>query len=293
MDILVAGGSGFIGRRLIDRLVDRGDQVTVVSRDPAGCQHLRRPGLQFRGWLPDVNAFDAVVNLAGAPIFGPRWDADYRRELRDSRVVTTRRLVDAINRASDPPRVLVNGSAIGYYGDRGDEELPETAGPGDDFLAGVCVDWEAEAARCRVRTVIARTGVVLGAGGGALAQMLPPFKLGLGGPIGLGRQHFSWIHIDDQCGLIQHALDDEGLSGPVNLTAPGVVTNAQFTKALGRVLKRPTLFPVPPLALRLKFGQAAEVLTASQRCRADAAKDSGYVFRLPDVEPALRDVLGR
>ncbi len=293
VNILVAGGSGFVGRRLIELLVERGDQVTVVSRDPAGCQRLRRTGLQFRGWLPDVAAFDAVINLAGAPIFGPRWNASYREQIRSSRVETTRRIVEAINRSDEPPDVLVNGSAIGYYGDRGDEALTEASSPGNDFLAQVCVDWEAEATRCKARTVLLRTGVVLGRGGGALQQMLPPFKFGLGGPIGLGRRHFSWIHLDDLCGIVMHALDDASVKGPVNGTAPGAVTNAQFTKALGRVLKRPTLFPVPPFALRLKFGQAAEVLTASQRCEPAVAKSAGYVFQLPDVEPALRQILDR
>lgn len=293
MNILVAGGSGFVGRRLVEALVEHGDSVTVVSRDPAGARRHGRPDVTYRGWLPAMDAFHAVVNLAGTPIFEQHWNAAVKADIRDSRVETTRTLVAAIAAADDPPEVLVNGSAIGFYGPRGAELLTESAGPGSDFLAQVCQAWEAEADTCPTRTVKLRTGVVLGAGGGALAQMLPPFKMGVGGPIGLGKAWFSWIHIDDLVGLIQFALDNEGLAGPVNGVSPGVVTNLQYTKALGRVLKRPTLLPLPPLALRVLFGEAASVLTASQRCEPEAAEKAGYTFRFPDIEPALRDILVR
>ena len=291
MNILLAGGSGFIGTRLVEALLGRGDQVTVITRDPAGEQSRRRPGLAYRGWLPSLDGYDAVVNLSGTNLFGQRWDAAFKAQIRDSRIDTTRRLVNAIRAARVPPKVFVNGSAIGIYGDRGDEPLPEAAAPGDDFLARVCLAWETEALKCPVRTVLLRTGVVLGPGGGALQQMLPPFRFGLGGPIGFGGQHFSWIHIDDEVGLILHALDDDGLSGPLNAVAPGVVTNKQFTKALGRVLRRPTLFPVPTPALRLMLGEVAGLLTASQRCVPAVAEGRGYVFRHPEIEGALREIL--
>jgi uncharacterized protein (TIGR01777 family) len=292
-NILVAGGSGFVGRYLIDAMVKRGDAVTLVSRDPARAQVKGRKDVSYRGYVPAMDSFDAVVNLAGAPIFGKHWDREYKDEIRSSRIEVTDAIVEAIEAAVDKPGVLINASAIGYYGNRGPELLPETAAPGSGFMAEVCAAWEAAAARCPVRTVLMRIGVVLGPDGGALSQMLPPFKLGLGGPIGMGRHWFSWIHMSDLAGLILHAIDTPSLSGAVNATAPGVVTNLQFTKALGRVLSRPTLLPVPPIALRLMFGEVATLLTSSQRCVAEAAATSGYPFALPDIEPALHEVLGR
>jgi uncharacterized protein (TIGR01777 family) len=292
MNVLVAGGTGFVGRPLVAALIARGDVVTVVSRDPAGTRKDIVPGADARGWLPGLDAYDAIVNLAGANIFGRRWSASYKAEMRDSRLRATARIVAAINAATNPPGVLVNASAIGYYGDRGDEILDEQADPGNDFLAGLCEDWEAAAARCSTRTVMLRTGVVLGRGGGALAQMLPPFKLGLGGPIGFGRQHMSWIHIDDLVGMILWAMDDARVRGPVNATSPGVVNNRRFSKALGRVLRRPAVLIVPGFALRLRFGEVAEVLTASTRCAPEVALRLGFAFRFPEVEGALRETLG-
>jgi len=293
MNVLVAGGTGFVGTRLCQALVARGDVVTVVSRDPAGARVNGLPGVSYRGWLPHLDGYHAVVNLAGEPIFGKRWNAARRREIRESRLQATRTIVDAIAAAREPPRVLVNGSAIGYYGDRGEEELPETARPGDDFMAQLCRDWEAEALRCPVRTVLLRTAVVLGEHGGALEQMLPPFRLGIGGPIGLGRQWFSWIHIDDLVGLVLWALDDAQVAGAVNGSAPGVVRNRAFSHALGRVLHRPSFLPVPTFALRLRFGAVAEVLTASQRCVPAVAQRFRHAFRFPAVEGALAAVLQR
>jgi hypothetical protein len=293
MNVLVAGGTGFVGRRLTEALVARGDMVTVVGRDPAGARKHGVPGANYHGWLPSLDAYDAVVNLSGANIFGQRWNRRYKIELSDSRLHATNRIVEAIRAAKDPPDVLVNSSAIGYYGDRGDEPLAEDAAPGSDFLAGLCEDWEAAAARCTARTVMLRTGIVLGPDGGALAQMLPPFKLGLGGPIGFGGQWMSWIHIDDLVAMILWAIDDPRVKGPVNATAPGVVNNRQFSKALGRALHRPALLMVPALALRLKFGQVAEVLTASARCVPGVAQRLGFAYRFPEIQAALNDSLGR
>jgi len=293
VNVLIAGGTGFVGRRLAAALAARGDVVTVVSRDPAGARRTPMPGVSFRGWLPPLDSYDAVVNLAGEPIFGPRWNKVRKAQIRDSRVDATRLIVDAIAASTSPPAVLVNASAIGFYGDRGSETLAENAAPGSDFMAGVCKDWEAEARKCAVRTVILRLGVVLGENGGALAQMLPPFKLGVGGPIGLGRQYFSWISIDDLVATILWAIDNRSVKGVLNATSPGTVTNAAFSRALGRALSRPAFFMVPALALRLKFGAVAEVLTASQRCTSAAAQAQGFVFRQPEIEGALRSVLGR
>ncbi len=293
MNVLIAGGTGFVGRRLTAALAARGDVVTVVSRDPAGARLHAMSGASYRGWLPPLDSYDAVVNLAGEPIFGPRWNKVRKAQIRNSRVDATRRIVDAIAECTDPPAVLVNASAIGFYGDRGSETLDENAAPGSDFMASVCRDWEAEARKCRARTVILRFGVVLGDGGGALEQMLPPFRLGVGGPIGLGRQYFSWIAIDDLVAMILWAIDTHDVKGVFNATSPGTVTNAAFSRALGRALSRPAFFMVPAFALRLKFGPVAEVLTASQRCTSAAAQARGFVFRQPEIEGALRSVLGR
>ena len=293
MNVLITGGTGFVGRRLCEALVARGDVVTVISRDPALARRDGLPGVDYRGWLPALDAYHAVVNLAGEPIFGRRWNAQVKRAIHDSRVDGTRRLVEAITRAKDPPHVLVNASAIGFYGDRGGETLSEQAGPGSDFMASVCVDWEQEAAKCPVRTVILRLGVVLGPDGGALATMLPFFKLGLGGPIGLGGQWFSWITREDLVAMILWAIDEPQVRGPVNAVSPGTVTNRAFSFALGRVLGRPAFFPVPPLALRLKFGEVAQVLTGSQRVEPRAALAGGFSFRHGEVEAGLRAALGR
>jgi hypothetical protein len=293
VNVLVAGGSGFVGRRLCEALLARGDVVTIVSRDPAVAQRKGPRGASYRGWLPALDGYDAVVNLAGEPIFGRRWNAAVRRDLHDSRILTTRRVVEALAAAQRPPGVLVNASAVGFYGDRGDELLPETAGPGDDFMAALCRDWEAEAARSPVRTAVLRLGVVLGEGGGALSVMLPFFRLGLGGPIGLGRQWFSWIHREDLTALILFAIDEPAARGVFNAVSPGVVRNAEFSHALGRALHRPSFLPVPPLALRLKFGPVADVLRASQRCVPEATQRAGFAFRHVGIEPALRSLLER
>lgn len=295
MNVLVAGGTGFVGRRLVEVLAERGDVVTVVSRDPSLAQRQGTPRASYRGWLPPLDAYDGVVNLTGENLFGRRWNARVKQQIRESRLDATRRLVEAIEAAApggDAPRVLVNASAVGFYGDRGAEPLPESATPGTDYLAQVCRDWESEALRCSARTVVMRLGVVLGPGGGALAKMLLPFRLGVGGPIGLGRNYFSWIHRDDLVALIAWALDNSAVGGPVNAVAPGVVTNAAFSHALGRVLHRPAFLPVPPPALRLAFGEVAAVLTASQRCVPEKAQRLGFSFRHPQIEAALADILG-
>jgi uncharacterized protein len=294
VNVLIAGGTGFVGRRLSAALVQRGDVVTVVTRDPATSQARDHDsGISYRGWLPALDGYDAVVNLAGEPIFGRRWNARIKQELRDSRILSTRRIVEALKLARGGPGVLVNASAVGFYGDRGDELLPETAGPGGDFMASLCSAWEAEAARSPVRTVVVRAGVVLGEGGGALATMLPFFRLGIGGPIGLGRQWFSWIHADDLVAMFLLAIDEPLVRGPLNGVAPGTVRNAEFSHALGRVLHRPAFLPVPPLALRVKFGGVVDALTASLRCVPEAPKRLGFSWTYDEVGPALQAVLGR
>jgi len=291
--VLVTGGTGFVGAHLVEALLARGDEVTVVTREPAG--RAPRAGLHWEGWLPAIDRFDAVVHLAGAGIFDGRWNTKRKAVLRSSRLDSTRSIVEALAASANQPRAFVCASAIGYYGERGADLLSEEAPPGDDFLATLCRDWETEAARANeygVRTTSIRTGVVLGRGGGALQKLLPPFKLGLGGPIGAGRQSMSWIHLEDLVGLILFAVDDARLAGPVNGTAPGVVSNRDFSKALGRALHRPALLPLPPIALRLGLGEVSLVLTGSQNCSAAKALAAGFEFRFPQIDAALRDLVG-
>lgn len=274
MKIAVTGASGFVGRRLVEVARARGHETVAVARRPDG--------------FDPVEGADAVVHLAGEPVAEGRWTKAKMGRIRDSRVAGTRSLVAGLRGA----RVLVSASAIGYYGDRGDEELTEDSAPGGDFLAGVCRDWEAEALKSGIRTTCVRIGVVLGPGGGALAKMLAPFKLGLGGRLASGRQWMSWVHRDDLVDLLLHAVERESLSGPLLATSPNAVTNLDFTKTLGRVLGRWTFLPMPRWQMRLVFGKVAEVLVGSQRCRPKRTLESGFAFKHPDLEPALRQFLG-
>src|SRR5437588_1081031 len=270
MKVAVTGASGFIGSRLCAELKSRGDEVVALPRGAPG----------------DLSGIDGVVNLAGEPI-AQRWTAAAKERMRSSRVDGTKALAAAIA-ASDPrPRVLVSASAAGYYGDRGAEELDESAPPGDDFLASLCVDWELAADGAGVRGVKVRTGVVLDRGGGALKQMLPPFRAGLGGPIAGGRQYMPWISLADVVGIYLAALSDEAWSGPVNASAPSPATNTEFTRALGRALKRPAVIPVPALALKALFGEMSTVVTASQRMVPARPLELGYKFRHVPVDDAL------
>src|SRR5438477_5582833 len=269
MKVAIAGASGLIGTALTKVLAERGDEV------------VRLPRFGTAPW--SIAGAGAVVNLAGASVAGKRWSAKYKKEILDSRVLTTRALVEL------KPPVLINASATGYYGGRGDELLEESAPPGSDFLAEVCKAWEAEAARAPSRFACLRTGIVLSAQGGALAQMLPPFKAFVGGPIGDGKQWFPWIHIADEVAAIVACIDTD-LAGPVNLVAPGIVTMGEFAKALGRALHRPSAFHVPAAALRLLLGEVAEVLLEGQRAVPRKLFDAGFRFRFTDVAAALADL---
>lgn len=291
MHIVVTGGTGFIGAPLCRALQAAGHVVTIVGRRP-GYVPARIVTWDRVGEV--VAAADAIVHLAGAPVAEGRWTAARKREIRESRVLTTRAVVEAIAAASTRPRVLVGGSAIGWYGPHGDEPLDESAPSGDGFLAEVCRDWEAETVRAEafgVRTVRLRIGVVLGAGGGALAQMLTPFRAGLGGPLGSGRQVVSWIHRDDVIGLVQAALAGEGYRGAVNATAPTPVTNRELATTLGRLLARPALLPAPGFALRLLLGEMASMLLTGQRVLPRVATDQGYTWKYPAIADALRACL--
>ncbi len=298
MKALVTGGTGFIGRRLLSRL----DHPILLSRDQERAQRSvgDRCG-RVLGWdpldgPPPAEAFDgvdAVFHLAGESVAEGRWTAAQKQRIRDSRVIGTRHLVEGIVKAEPRPRVLVSASAVGYYGDRGDEELTETAPPADDFLAEVCIAWEKEALAAEeagVRVALARTGIVLG-DGGALAKMLTPFRLGAGGPLGNGKQWMPWIHVADMARLYLHAATTESIRGPMNAVAPNPVRNSEFTKALGRTLHRPAFMPAPYLGLRLLFGEFAKVLFASQRVLPKVALDTGFEFEYPEIGPALQAIL--
>ncbi|MEE9235496.1 MAG: TIGR01777 family oxidoreductase [Candidatus Acidoferrales bacterium] len=296
MKIGVSGSTGLVGSALVPFLTTSGHQVVrLVRSKPNPGEVYWSPG-EGRLDASGLEGLEAVVHLAGENITG-RWTPAKKARIRESRVQGTQLLAGTLAELAQPPKVLVCASAIGYYGDRGEEVLQEASPPGSNFLAEVCQAWEAAsqpAAQKGIRVVKLRIGVVLSPRGGALGQMLLPFKLGVGGKIGSGRQYLSWIAIDDLVGVIHHALTTDSLQGPVNTVAPQAVTNLEFTKTLGRVLGRPTLFPLPAFAARWAFGQMAdELLLASARVEPARLKASGYVFRTPDLEGALRHLLGK
>jgi uncharacterized protein (TIGR01777 family) len=297
MKILVSGASGLVGSAVVRNLSARGVDVLQLVRKPPRDESreiLWNPskGIEDGGKLEGL---DAVIHLAGEPIAEGRWTEDKKRRIRESRVQGTKVLAEALAGLARKPSVFLSASAIGYYGSRGSEILTEESQPGDDFLAGVCRDWEAAtapAAGAGIRVVLMRFGVILSAQGGALAKMLTPFKLGIGGRLGSGKQYMSWIALDDVVGVVDHLLEKDSSSGPVNTVAPNPVTNREFTGAMGEALSRPTLFPVPGFAMRLAFGEMADVaLLASQRVEPKRLKESGYVFKYPELKDALRHIL--
>lgn len=301
MRVLVTGASGLVGSSLCDALLARGDEVVGLTRNPDRARETN-PKVRWFGWDATLerppgealDGVDGVVNLIGEPV-QQRLTESAKQEIRDSREIATRNLVQAIA-ASDPrPRVLVSGSAIGYYGDRGDAIIDESAPPGTGFMAEVPVVWEAAAQdveQAGVRLVLVRTGLVLDRRGGLLKQLLLPFKLGVGGPVAGGGQYMPWIHIDDEVAILLWALDDDRVSGAVNATAPEPVTNRELSKTLGRVLGRPAVVPVPKLAVAALFGgELADTVTGGARVVPRRAQDLGFVFRYPSLEPALRAAL--
>jgi uncharacterized protein (TIGR01777 family) len=306
MRVFVAGGTGLVGTRLVGKLRARGDEVVVLTRRPDDarekfgetCRIVDGDPMKQGGWMDAVADCDAVVNLVGENVFARRWWKWFKELLRTSRIQSTQNIVAALAKSPTTPqgrsKTLVNASAIGYYGPRGDEEVDETASPGDDFLAQLCIEWEQAAqaaATWGVRTVIVRVGVVLDRAGGALKEMSRPFKMFVGGPVGSGRQYFSWIHHEDLTGVILLALDNEQAAGPMNGTAPNPVTNREMAKALGRVLHRPSFMKAPRFMLRLMLGEVADIITTGQRVLPRRALSLGYSFKFPEIEGALRDVL--
>jgi uncharacterized protein (TIGR01777 family) len=295
MRVAVTGATGTIGRAVVRALEERGDEVASLSRSAPGTIIWRDP----KNEKPPLDALrgqDGVVNLLGE-VIAQRWSDDAKQEIRDSRILSTRNLVSALGElpGGARPGVLISQSAVGRYGHRGDERLDESHPPGDDFLAHLTVEWEAEARRAEelgVRVVTNRTGMILSDSGGALEKMLPFFKAGIGGPVAGGKQYVPWVHMDDVVGAILFELDTEAASGPVNVTAPEPATNRDFSKTLGRVLRRPAFAPVPALAVRALYGEMADIVTTGQRAVPARLIELGYRFRQPDLEAALRDATG-
>jgi len=292
--VLLTGSSGFLGSALLPTLKARGFEVTRLVRGVAAKEDEIRWNPAWPPSSEAISGFDAVIHLAGETVVG-RWTASKKTKIRDSRVTGTRNLVHALLEAKDRPRVLISGSATGYYGDRGDELLNELSTSGSGFLADVCREWEAAAqpaVNAGIRTALVRTGVVLSRDGGALKKMLLPFQMGIGGNIGSGRQWMSWIHLQDWIGAIHHILKNDLVQGSVNLVGPKPVTNAEFTKTLGSVLSRPAIFPVPAFVAKLAFGQMGEeVLLGSQRVEPARLVTSGYPFQYSDLRKALEGEL--
>jgi uncharacterized protein len=306
MRVFLTGATGLVGSHLVKRLLGRGDEAVILTRRPGVARDLFGSSVtavegdpaKSGDWLTKAQDCDGIVNLVGENIFARRWNASFKQQLADSRIHSTQNVAQVLSaaprRKDGSTKVLVNASAIGIYGPRGDEELTEDSPAGSDFLASLCVDWE-RAARglesADVRCALIRIGVVLDKQGGALTKMLTPFKLGVGGPVGNGRQWLSWIHIDDLSSLFLLALDNPRANGPLNGTAPNPVTNREFSKSLGRVLHRPAFVPTPVFALRLGLGEVADVITTGQRVLPKRPLALGMQFRFPTIDAALSDIL--
>jgi uncharacterized protein len=296
MKILVSGSHGLVGKALIKSLTSDGHEIVrLVRNKPSGAAEIEWHPNEGKIDATGLEGLDAVVHLAGESIASGRWTDEKKRAIRDSRVKGTALLSEALAGLSRPPSVFLSASAIGYYGDRDDELLTETSAPGNDFLASVCVDWEKAtkpAVEKGIRTTYTRFGIILDANEGALAKMLTPFRMGIGGRIGNGRQWMSWIAIEDVINALRFSIEDRSVSGPVNFVAPNAVTNAEFTKTLGRVLSKPTLFPVPEFGVRLAFGEMGDaLLLSSQRVEPSVLKAKGFVFRWVMLDQALRHLL--
>jgi len=299
-NIVITGATGSIGRRLVQTLTARGDDVVVFTRLIKKAEDKISNATRFVKWDYDkphewkqyLNGVDAIIHLAGANLSGRRWNNDYKKLAYDSRIISTRNLVEAIKSVEQKPKVFIASSAVGIYGDRYDEFLDEKSSLGNDFLANLCKDWENEAAKAEeigVRRVSIRTGLVLAKDEGLLKQLYLPFKLFVGGTLAGGRQWFPWIHIDDIIGIYLQAIENDNLSGAVNGTSPGIVRMKEFAKTFGYIIHRPSIFPIPKLAMKVIAGEVAEYAVMSQRTSAEKIIDSGYKFKFENLERALRD----
>ncbi len=300
MRVLVTGATGFVGKRVVEQLLDNGMEVVVVTRNIAKAALSLGSKCKYYQWLntlekPPVEAFngvDGIINLMGEGIADKRWDEAQKQKIYESRIVSTQKLLDVIKELPVKPKVMVSTSAVGVYGDRQDEEISEESAVGNDFLAGVCKDWEREANKASelgMRVAIIRTGVVLGRGGGALKKMLPIFKLGAGGPVGSGQQYMSWIHVDDLASMYVEALKNDTIKGPLNGTAPYPATSKDFAKTLGKTLHRPAFAPAPAFAIKLAFGEMSDVLLKGQKVLPLKFKEKKFRYRYPTLEMALKE----
>jgi len=295
--VIIAGGTGFIGSVLSKELISKGYNVLIISRKIPDIE--KDENITYKTWdsLQSVDFEDvsALINLAGASLAAGKWTDSYKKIIIDSRVNSTRALVEFVSKTKKPPKVFINASAVGYYGDRADEVLIESSSSGQGFLAKVCIEWENEAINASkyTRTVIARIGVVLDKNEGALSKMLLPFRFFAGGPLGRGNQYFPWIHIKDIIGLFIFAIENNSLNGSMNFTSPKPVTMNEFAKTLGKVMKKPSIFKVPEAVLKIMLGESAEMITNSQRVNPEIALSNGYDFRFADVNEALYDIISQ
>ncbi len=300
--IIITGATGSIGKKLVNALLTRGDEIVIFTRNVNKAKAIfpnvndfvewdyNKPNL----WKSSLENSNAIIHLAGINLFSKRWNDSFKKEVIESRETSTRNLVEAIKYCTNKPEVFISASGVGYYGDCGDSILTEDSSVGNDFLADVCKVWESEAAKVEtygVRNVRIRTGLVLTTEDGALKQMLTPFKFFVGGPLGNGKQWASWLHIDDIVGIYLQAIDNKKLNGSINAASPNPVRMKEFAKTLGRILNRPSLFPIPKLALKLVIGEAAKVVTASQRINVKKLLDSGYKFKFEELDSTLRNLL--
>lgn len=296
--VVIAGATGLIGELLAKKLHELGYGLYILTRNIKKSQKMFSYAIGHfdwqtgNEWLAAIDSSDVVINLAGASIAGKRWNDSYKKEIYDSRILGTRKIVDALNQSSDKERVLISASAVGYYGDRGDDILDEYAPAANDFLAKVCVDWESEAQKAtKARVVIPRIGVVLSEKGGALKEMLTPFKMNVGGPLGGGKQWWAWIHIDDLINMIAWVIENKEVEGPINAVAPKPVTNKYFSKALGKVLNKPSFMPIPKFALSIVLGESASFVLSSLRVIPRKALEYGFTFKFEEPETAIADLL--
>jgi len=302
MKILITGGTGFVGTQLTSRLTQDGNEVTILTRSlkrsgepPRGISYLQGDPTQKGPWQEAIKNHDAVINLAGASIF-ERWTEEHKRAIRESRINTTRNIVEGITSDRGKQMTLFSTSAVGYYGFHGDEEITEESSPGTDWLAKVAVEWEGEALKARdkgARVVITRFGIVLGEKGGALGQMIPLFKKFIGGPIGSGKQWFSWVHIKDLAEAFAFLMKHPEISGPVNVCAPNPVRNKDLAKTLGKALHRPSFMPAPGFMIKLVLGEFGSVILEGQRVIPRRLLENGFVFQYPDIEKALHRIVGQ
>lgn len=300
--IIITGATGSIGLNLVRELTVRGDEVTVFTRNPTDAgkklpsvkKIVKWDYTKISDWANELNGTGVVIHLAGANLAAKRWNKEYKKLVYDSRIISTKNFIQAIKSVEQKPKAFICANAVGIYGNRGDEILKETSSLGNDFLANLCKDWEAEAKKVKeagVRYVSIRTGLVLEKNQGLMKKLIPSFKLYLGGWLGKGKQWFPWIHIDDIVGIYLHAIDDANFKGAVNAASLEIVTNKEFTKTLGIVLRRPALFPIPKIALRIVSGELGNYVTDSQRVSVDKLLNSGYKFKFEKLEGAFRDLL--